>query len=219
MNTNLQPAGGSRRMTRKTFLSLVGGGIVGFLGASVMMALIETGRLGEPDVSSVAALAVALVYALTGLIVLAGLAAPGAGARFLNVEDAEELIEQKPSLMASGWGMIVMGLVLAVIALGGDGGVIEPVMALGLALVLMAAGTALSLRSMRHSDELMRAVMAEATQVSYYLMLFIVGGWAASAHFGFVAGPSMLDLLTAFWAFMLVAAFWASGRRGMLKPR
>ena len=219
MNADLHAAGEARRKTRKTVLSLAGGGILGFVGASAMMALIETGQLGDPDGSTVAALAVALVYGLTGLIVIAGLVSPSAGARFLNVEDAEELIEQKPALVASGWGMVVMGLVLAVIALGGDGGVIEPVTALVLAVILMAVGTALSLRSLRHSDELMRAVTVEATQVSYYLMLLVVGGWAAVAHFGLVAGPSMLDLLTAFWAFMLVATFWVAGRRGMLKQR
>ena len=219
MNADLQAAGEARRKTRKTVLSLIGGGIIGFLGANAMMSLVKSGQLGEPDISTIAALAVGLVYALTGLIVIAGLVSPGAGARFLNVEDAEELIEQKPALVASGWGMVVMGMVLAVIALGGKGGVIEPLVALGLAAVLMAVGASLSLRSLRHSDELMRAVSVEATQVSYYLLLCIVGGWAALAHVGLVAGPTMLDLLTAFWAFMLVATFWLAGRRGMLKPR
>lgn len=219
MNADQQAAGEARRKTRKTVLSLIGGGIIGFLGANAMMSLVKSGQLGEPDISTIAALAVGLVYALTGLIVIAGLVSPGAGARFLNVEDAEELIEQKPALVASGWGMVVMGMVLAVIALGGKGGVIEPLVALGLAAVLMAVGASLSLRSLRHSDELMRAVSVEATQVSYYLLLCIVGGWAALAHVGLVAGPTMLDLLTAFWAFMLVATFWVAGRRGMLKPR
>lgn len=219
MNADLHAAGEARRKTRKTVLSLVGGGMAGFLGATAMMTLIETGQLGQPDLSAVVALLVALVYGLTGLIVIAGLISPTTGARFLNVEDAEELLEQKPALGASGWGMVVMGMVLAIIALGGDGGVIEPVMALVLTMLLMAVGTALSRRSLRHSDELTRAVILEATQLSYYLMLFIIGGWAALAHFGFVAGPSMLDLLTAFWAFMLVATFWVAGRRGMLKQR
>ena len=219
MNADQQAAGEARRKTRKTVLSLIGGGIIGFLGANAMMSLVKSGQLGEPDISTIAALAVGLVYALTGLIVIAGLVSPGAGARFLNVEDAEELIEQKPALVASGWGMVVMGMVLAVIALGGKGAVIEPLVALGLAAVLMAVGASLSLRSLRHSDELMRAVGTEATQVSYYLLLFVIGGWAALAHFGLLSGPAMLDLLTAFWAFMLVATFWVAGRRGMLKPR
>lgn len=219
MTADLQPVPATRRKGRKTVLSLIGGGLMGFLGASGVLAVVETGLLGTPDPSTLAALLVALVYALTGLIVLAGLASPKAGAHFLNVEDADELLEQKPSLAPSGWGMIAMALMLAVIALGGPAGVIEPTVALGVTLVLLALGTVLSLRSMRHADELMRAVTGEATQVSYYLMLFFVGGWAMLAHLGFVAAPAMLDLLTAFWAFILVAAFLVAGRRGMLKPR
>lgn len=29
----------------------------------------------------------------------------------------------------------------------------------------------------------------------------------------------MLDILTQFWALVLLAAFWAAGQRGMLKQR
>ena len=219
MNAELQPAPAARRSGRKTMLSLIGGGLMGFVGASVLLAVVDAGLLGTPGPSTLAALLVALVYALTGLIVLAGLAAPKAGAQFLNVEDSDELIEQKSSLAPSGWGMIAIALMLAVIALGGPGGVIAPAVALVVTVVLLAACTALSMRSLRHSDELMRAVTGEATQVSYYLMFFFVGGWAVLAHLGFVTGPAMLDLLTAFWAFILMAALVVAGRRGMLKPR
>lgn len=219
MSISSDAAGDRSGKSLKTVLSLMGGGLLGFFGASGLILLIEAGYLGNPGLSQVIALLVALVYCLVGLIVVAGIASPKAGAKFLNVEDADELIEQKPSLVASGWGMILMGLFLAVVAVGGEGGVLDPAMALLAAAPLFLLGWILSVRSMRHADELMRAVSGEATRVAYYLLFVIVGAWAALAHLGFVTAPAMLDLLTAFWALMLIASFWVAGRRGLLAPR
>lgn len=219
MTAEVNADGAARAKTRKTILSMIGGGILGFVGASLLLFVVGSGKLGDPDGSSVAALLVGLVYGLTGLIVVVGVASPQAGAKFLNVEDADELLEEKSTLAASGWGMIVMGLALAVIALAGDGGLVAPLPALGVFVVLMGAGTVLSIRSMRQADELMRALTAEATQLSYYMLFFVMGSWAGLAHLRLVSAPAMLDLLTAFWALMLIATFWVAGRRGLLATR
>lgn len=208
-----------RAKIKKTVLSALGGGVVGMIGASGIMYLISSGKLGQPDLSQVVALLVALVYALTGLIVLAGLISPEAGSRFLNVEDADELREQKGALTASGWAMLLLGALLAVIALGGTGGVLAAPVALAIAAVLIAAATYLSVRSMRQLDELMRAMSAESAQVTYYAIFLILGGWAALAHLGYVTAPGMLDVLTLFWVMGLGATFWVTGRRGLLNPR
>lgn len=219
MSAQTETPGAPRGKSTKTILSMLGGGLLGFCGASGLIYLIEAGHLGEPGLSQVVALLVALVYGLVGLIVIAGVASPRAGAKFLNVEDAEELIEQKPSLVASGWGMLLLGLVLAIVALGGAGGVLDPQAALLLAAPLLLVGAFLSIRSLRHADELMRALSGEATRLSYYLLFVGMGGWAALAHLGFAPAPAMLDLLTAFWMLTLVATFRVAGRRGLLAPR
>ena len=219
MTGNLELDSAKPNKTRKTVLSLIGGGLVGFLGASGVIILIELGVFGVPDVSQTIALLTALIYLLTGLIVALGVAAPEVGAKFLNVEDADELLEEKQGLVASGWGMIALGVMLALIALGGTGGALQPSWALGGALLMGAIGTWLSTRSMKLADELMRATMVEAGSTAYYLLFVVVGGRAMLSHLGFAPPPSMLDILTLFWALVLVGAFWAAGQRGMLKQR
>ena len=219
MSVQSETSGVRRGKSTKTILSMLAGGVLGFCGATGLIYLVEAGHLGKPGPSQVVALLVALVYGLVGLIVIAGVASPRAGAKFLNVEDAEELIEQKPSLVASGWGMLLLGLVLAIVALGGPGGALAPPTALLVTVPLLLVGVWLSVRSLRHADELMVALSGEATRVSYTLLFVIMGGWAALAHLGFAPAPAMLDLLTAFWALALAATFWAAGRRGLLAPR
>lgn len=219
MNGNLDVTGTKPNKTRKTVLSLVFGGLVGFLGATGVIALVEAGSFGTPDASQVIALLVALIYLLTGLMAALGVAAPRMGAKFLNVEDEDELLEQKQVLAASGWGMVALGLMLALIALGGPGGVLDSHVALVGAVLLGAIGTWLSMRSVKLADELMRATMNEAAATAYYFVFVVIGGWAMVSYLGYVPVPSMLDLLTLFWALVLVAAFWAAGRRGMLKQR
>lgn len=203
----------------KMAVSMIGGALVGMLGAKGLLHLVETGQLGEPGLSQVIALLVALIYVLTGLIVLVGLISPAVGSRFLNVEDPDELREQKSMLLASGWSMLLLGALLAVIALGGPGALIAPTTTLVVAGILLAIAIALSVRSIRLYDELMRSLSSEAAQTAYYLQFLVIGGWAILAHLGFVQPPAMLDVLTSFWALMLLATFWVAGRRGMLNPR
>lgn len=208
-----------RAKLKKVLLSALGGAVVGLLGASGVMHLIEAGRLGEPDGSQVVALLVALVYVLTGLIVLIGAMSPAAGSRFLNVEDADELREQKGVLTSSGWATLLLGALLAVIALGGQGGLLSPLAALVLALVLLAISIPLSMRVLRQSDELMRTLSSDAAEAGYYVIFLVIGGWAMLAHLGFLQAPAMLDILTAFWALGLATTFAVTGRRGLLDPR
>lgn len=208
-----------RAKIKKTVLSVLGGGVVGWLGARGVFYLIDSGKVGEPDVSQVIALLVALVYALTGLIVLAGLISPEAGSRFLNVEDADELREEKGALVASGWTFLLLGGLLAVIALGGPGGLLSPLAVLMIGAAITAATICLSIRVMRQSDELMLAMSREAGEIGYYLVFTVVGGWAVLAHLGYIRPPAMLDVLTSFWVLILLATFWVAGRRGMLTPR
>ena len=64
-----------------------------------------------PASASIAAL-VAVLYCVIALGILLGTANPGLGARFLNVEDADELREQKRVLMWSGAAMLLWGVAL-----------------------------------------------------------------------------------------------------------
>ncbi|KLI64235.1 hypothetical protein [Aurantiacibacter marinus] len=208
-----------KRKLKKTLFALILGGVAGFLGAMGLMELIDTGLLGDLGASREVAALVALVYLLTAGAIGIGLVNPKAGARFLNVEDAEELDEQRGMLMFSTIGMAVAGLALLIVALSGQGGVIGPVVALVSYVVLSVVAVFTSLKSIKFQDELMQAVGKEAGSTSFYLVVLVGGTWALLAHLGFVTGPAPLDWLTMFWALMLLAAFIVTGRRGMLAMR
>jgi hypothetical protein len=74
-------------------------------------------------------------------------------------------------------------------------------------------------RSIARSDELMRQISREASAFALHVSILLFGGWAALAHFGFVPWMAPLILISGFALLHLVAAFWISGTKGMLKPR
>ncbi|GGD57048.1 hypothetical protein GRI62_02395 [Erythrobacter arachoides] len=208
-----------KRRLKKTVFAVSLGGVVGFVGAMAGMELAETGALGEFDASREIALLVGLFYVLIALIILAGIAVPRAGATFLNVEDAEEIQEQRPMLTLSGIGTAVAGAALIVVALGGANGVLDPLMAVAAYAILGIVAVVVSLRSMKLQDELMVAMGRQAGATAFYLVALVGGTWAVLAHLGFVTGPTPLDWLTMIWALMLLAAFIVVAKKGMMVMR
>ena len=210
MNDNAPPK------WRKHLVGLAVGMTTGIVGAAAGIRLIESGRLGEFGGSQVAAAAVGLVYLLTGMAVAAGLVRPKLGAQFLNVSDAEELREQRKLLGLSAFSMVLSALALFVLA---SAGVMQPSLALGLAIALLAPTIVLGIAQRRLMDELLRQVSSEAGSAAFYLTMVFGGGWSVLAHLGFVPAAAPLDWITMFFAVALIAAFAAAGSRGLLNPR
>lgn len=204
------------RKWRKAGLGAVIGAVFGFAGAYTVLSFADRGALGELGESQVVALLVALVYLLMGVAVGFGALSPRLGAQFLNVEDADELREERALLGPSAIGTILLSLALAALALAGNGGPVSPAAA-GVAIVLaLASSVWLSLHSTRKADELMRAVMRDSGAASFYLAFLALGGWAALAHLELAPQPTALDIVTVFYAVTLIGCFWVIGRRGMM---
>ncbi|QZH75480.1 MAG: hypothetical protein JY451_02355 [Erythrobacter sp.] len=218
MQTDTAQADRNRRW-KKAALALGLGAIAGFAGATLILQFFDSGALPAVGASVEIAALVGLIYMLTAAAVAVGVISPKSGAKFLNVEDAEELQEQRGILLYSGIGMATAGLALVAVALGGVAGVIDPAMALTVYIALSVMTCWISLKSWKLQDELMRAAGSETAAFAYYLVLGIGGTWAVLAHLGFVTAPQPLDWLTLFWGLTLLAAFIAAGRRGMLAMR
>ncbi|MGB3166728.1 MAG: hypothetical protein WBA68_08145 [Alteraurantiacibacter sp.] len=219
MTEGLDARAEKSRKTKKTIFALVLGGIVGFLGAMAVLKLGDAGVLGALDPSREIAALVGMLYFVTGAFVGFGLIAPGAGAKFLNVEDADELREQKAMLGYSALGMVAMGLALFVAAMAAPAGPIAPGVALAIFGVLAVIGVWVSITSMKYQDELMRAVGREGAGTAFYLTGLVGGTWALLAHLGYASAPAPLDWLTMLWSLLLLAAFIVVGRRGMMEMR
>ena len=213
------PATESSRKLKKILFALGLGGVGGFLGTLGFMRLADSGAIGSLGASREIAGLVAIVYIVTALGIVGGVLAPGAGAKFLNVEDADELREQRFQLIASGVGMAAMGGALLVAALAAPVGPIGAGLALAISVGLMVVTVATSFASYARQDELMRSIGRDTAGVGFYIVVLVGGGWSLAAHLGYAAGPAPLDWLTMFWGLLLVAAFIVVGRRGMLAVR
>jgi len=204
---------------RKFASSALVGAAVGAGGMIGLVTLHERGTFGELDASGMIACITGLVFVLIGAQVVLGIAWPGLGRKFLNVEDAEELLEQRRVLGYAAAAMLAWGAILIVVALGGPGGTVAPAAALTVALCLVAGCVLLSVLMWRHMDELMRDMSRQCGNLSFYLLLAVGGLWATLAQLGYAAAPAPLDWLTMFTALTLLASFVAVGLRGMLVPR
>ena len=210
------PANARANKWRKLGFSSLLGGLAGFAGAAAILGSAESGWLGTLTASQEIALLVALMYLLMGLAVGFGVVSPRMGATFLNVEDADELREERDVLVPSAIGCVALALGVAALALSGSSSLVPPVLALALFGLSLALSVWLSLRSVRRADELMRDVMRDGAAVSFYLAFAGIAGWAVLAHLGLAPALAMLDVVTLFYALTLVGCFLAAGKRGML---
>ena len=82
------------RWVKKLLIPALIGAAVGYAAATAMMHYIDSPAIGGLGESATVAALTAVVYIVVGLGVAFGAASPAVGARFLNVEDADELREQ-----------------------------------------------------------------------------------------------------------------------------
>lgn len=214
---NLTPA--APRWVRKLLIPALIGGMAGFAASAGIMRFIDSSAVGGLGLSATLAALVGVLYCVIGFGIVIGTSSPGIGAKFLNVEDADELREQKRMLVLSGASMLLWGVSLLALSLAAPDGPVPQVAALAVGGGALVIGIALSVLVYRASDELMAAVNLEAGALSYGIVSLVVGLWAMLAHLGYSAAPAPLDLLTLFYVLALVASFIAVGRRGMLAVR
>lgn len=195
------------------------GGLVGYSGANLVDEVLVAGGLEAVPLSAGAAMLVALIYLLIGALVLAGLINPVMGAKVLNVQDAEEIVEQKTMLVNSGLGMVLWGGALAALAFAAPVGPLSAPAALLLAAAGLLGGGWFGWQTYRGLDELMLAINLEASALTYLLVTVSLGGWGMLAHLGYITGPQPLDLLTICYVLILMASYIVIGKRGMLTVR
>lgn len=198
---------------------LVGAAIGGSVSAAAI-ALAGTGLLDAMGPSRVALAGVALVYLLMGGLVAFGLVAPQAGAKLLNVGDADELRDERAGMARSVAVMWATGVLLLLLALArGPGFVAGPVsaeVAMGALLLSTAAGVFASWRWRNAFDELNWQLGLEGCLWAFCLSWVVLSLWAAADFLGFGAALTPIDVVTTLAAMMLLGSFAAIGKRGMM---
>lgn len=203
---------------RKVLLQLILGGICGGLGMFGALTFFEGASGAKVSGVNAVAIGTALIYGLMALIVLLGAMVPGLGARTLNVEDREELEEQRSVLMIGAVSMVLVAVLVGVLAAVGSG-----MIAAGTATVIVgAAMVALIVWSIlyrNHGDEMMRAAAKDAGVATTNLIFLVFGTWAGAAQLGLAPMFEPLLFVAGFFLAYLLAVFIAIGRRGLLRPR
>lgn len=204
------------RWVRKLLIPALLGGAAGGAASYAMLEYIESPAVGGLNLSATLAALVAVLYCVIAVGVILGAANPKVGARFLNVQDADDLREQARVLLRSGAAMLLWGMALLALALAAPDGPLPQAAALAVGVAGLVIGSWISLSLYRSLDELMLVVNLEGGAIGYGLVFIVVGLWAMGAHLGYADSPQPLDLLTLFYVLGLTASFIAAGRRGML---
>lgn len=204
---------------KKLFLQMLVGALVGAASAAAILSLWDD--VDSSDPAQLFAIVTGLIYGLMGLMVGLGAVIPHAGARILNVEDVEDLRDQRTILGLSAAACVMIGLLFLILAAVPPGGMDGPVsrgMAAGLAATCLVALLLLTHLTNRRVDELTRHVGMEASSLAMQAGFVIFGGWAALAHLGFVDWIGPLVLVAGMALLQLLAIFWVAGKRGLMVP-
>jgi hypothetical protein len=193
---------------------MLGGAVVGAAGTGLFIAFVGEPHMDLDDPGVLIAVVSGLSYVLIGLIVALGLASPQAGAKFLNVEDAEEIREEGPKLWMSTICCVLIGVLLLVLAM--SGGLIESQTATVIAAACFAGIVIIGFVSAKRYDELTRQISLEASAGAFYTTVLLVGGWATLAHLGYVAWLSPLAFVSGVALLLLVAIFVVAAQRGLM---
>lgn len=204
------------RMTKRDLLKMLGGAIFGAAGTGLFLALLDD-RIDFDDTGTMIAVVAGMSYFLMGLLVGFGALAPNTGARFLNVEDADEIREERPKLAPSAIACALIGLfLLTLVVADGFGN-------RGLGLVIAGAAlvgvVAISVRTRRLGDELMRQVGYESAALTLHLALVVLAAWAALAHLGYAPWVDPLALISGAALLYLLVVFAVAGRKGLMRSR
>lgn len=214
--TEATPSPASKR--GKLVLQMVFGAISGAAGMSAVLWLLDGRDLPDPSPSAIVAAGVAVIYILMGLLVGLGAIFPAVGAKLLNVQDRDDLMDQRAMLVGSAIGCCLIGaaMLLLVFATIGTAPIAAPT-AFWLLAGTFVVTSVITVRQWPLYDELMRAVVQESAALFGYGVFAILALWAAAEAAAMVRGPGPLDLLSLVLGGYLVAAFIVIGRRGMMQ--
>jgi cytochrome bd-type quinol oxidase subunit 2 len=213
-------ATGAKPTKLKMAMRFLIGALAGAAGTILFIELVGKPHLDFDDRGTMLALIAGLIYALLGLSVGLGALAPRQGAAFLNVEDADEIREQRGSLAPSAISCILIGAFLLLLAMApGLEQAAGREIVVAAALICVAGIVAISFATRGRADELMRQVGLEASAFTLHVALAVLSVWALLAHLDYVSWVGPLELIAGLALLELCAIFYLGGKRGLMKPR
>jgi hypothetical protein len=204
------------RKIRKLIFQLVSGGLFGAVASISVMSVLDLRSMGADQIGLSA---VALIYMLLGVIVGFGLVAPNLGSKVLNVEDAEEINEQRRVLTGSTIAMFSIGCALLVLSLAGSGHVVSPALGFGALIASLVISAVITVRDWKYYDEMMLQLSRDSGNLAYCITGVTIMVWASAAAVGWIAAPTPFALITVIAGGMLLAVFISAARAGLMMSR
>ena len=204
------------RKTRKLAIQLLTGGVFGGVAGFAGMSLIDPSELAGDQIILAG---VGLIYLLMGLLVGIGIASPRLGSKVLNLQDAEEIIEQRRILTGSTISMIALGAALMVLSVAKTGSAVTPTVGLGGIFAALLLFVVISVRDWKYYDEMLLQLSRDAGNLAFCGIGTILLVWGSAAATGFATAPSPLGLVSLIAGGFLLAIFVATARAGLMMPR
>jgi hypothetical protein len=201
--------------TRKMLFQLGSGAVVGGLAGYFGLGLLDHQAMAADQVI---VSGIGLIYLLLGVIVGFGLIAPQLGSNILNVEDADEIREQRRILTGSAICMLALGAALMALPLAGPGGTLSPAAGLVGLLAALVLLIIVSIRDWKYYDEMLLQLSRDAGNLAFCGIGGVLLIWASAAWLGLAAAPTPLGLVALVMGGFLLAIFAASARKGLLAP-
>lgn len=207
-----------RQNHRKLWGQLLIGGAFGAIISLVyhlyFEPLVEQG--GGAGASALAT--IGMLYCVMGLFVGLGLVFPAMGTKLLNVEDRDDLADQRAILTGSAVCCIALGIAFLMLALSGPQGQISGVLAAGALAFALILSLVISVVQWKLYDEMTRGISMEVSAFMAAIQVPAISLWALLTHLGWAGPIDPLGLIALLAGAMLPASLLAAGRRGLLLP-
>ena len=207
----------TKNATKKFLFQMLVGAAFGAGATAALLALLGGTWIDTADGGTMIAVIAGVSYTLMGLLVGFGAIAPATGARILNVEDADELREQRGSISWGAIGSVLIGVFLLALAFSGPDAGRGTALAVAGASLLGLLGVAYWSRG--RTDELTQKVSTDSAALAFQIGLVAIAVWGALAHLGYAPWIEPLALIGSASLLQLAAIFWVAGWKGMLTPR
>lgn len=150
---------------RGMLLRALAGAVVGAGGTVFFVEMLGKDRVNIHDPGTALAIVAGLSYVLMGVLVGVGTLVPSAGAKYLNIESAEELRDESPRLKVGAvMGLLIGAFFLLMAARGSVSPSSDGVISYA-AAACVASIVVLGLVGRKHSEELNRQITLEVSHI------------------------------------------------------
>jgi hypothetical protein len=162
---------------------------------------------------------VGAIWAIIGVFILFGTASPKVGAKLLNVEDEEDLREQRRILIGSAIIFLTWGSSHMILAVSGSMAFFSAWAGIGAMLISLFACVLIYFRDRHLYDEMMWKLTLHAGYLCFTGLWVVLSVWCAMTISGLVAAPTPEIILALFSGGYLLTTVISAGRAGLLAPK